>query len=38
MDKDQNSITLDTKQRLVKVVANGQLNREDGEEVITQAL
>jgi hypothetical protein len=38
MDKDQYSITLDAKRHLVHVVANGKLNREEGEEIITQAL
>jgi hypothetical protein len=38
MDKDQYSLTLDARRHLVHVVANGKLNREQGEEIITQAL
>jgi hypothetical protein len=38
MDKDQYSITLDSKRQLVRVVAQGELSREDGEEIITKAL
>jgi hypothetical protein len=38
MDKNLCSITLDTSRQLVRVVAKGELYREDGEEIITQAL
>ena len=38
MDKDQYSINLDSERNLVRVVAHGELSREDGEEIITLAL
>jgi hypothetical protein len=38
MSKEQCSITLDAERRLARIIARGELDREQGEEIITRAL